>query len=718
MSTWKKWLCAALSLLMVLAALPVTVLAEELADMDVPAVEDRVSEVTAEEKTEPSKMGVVEGGAGDEQEVLRFSEVDTVFIPDVTLPDSDTLLEEHLYRSNGISAENPAMESETARTYTVALGGDNAAVYDELSSAIRAIASGDRESTMISLPSYSFTFTKEQLEEIYGAELTLTFADENEPATPANQALAHALKTKIDHSLLVNVLLANLPYDLYWFNKDGGSGGGIQMSYGISYTASQATVSGIAFTFFVSADYGKPAGAASYRPDAVDTAKTNAATAAAAAAQTIVNTYNSYSDDQKLVAYFDKIKELVSYNSAALNPGTPYGDPWQVIYVFDGNVSTNVVCEGYSKAFKYLCDLTIWSGTVKCNVATGIMSGGTGAGAHMWNIVTIGNANYLADITNCDDGTIGYPDELFLCGVSGSRDAYAAHGVSYEYDSTTQTIFTEEERTLSSTPFDPASVKDVAKIRAFVERMYTKCLGRAAETSGTEFWIGELLNGKEGSTLALEFFSSEEYRNKNLTDEQFIETLYQTFFDRTGDIGGIAYWMGEMKTGADRSVVFAGFCNSEEFTLLCESSGIVRGTFIPAGQDMGHYVDIAKIRAFVERMYTKCLGRTADPTGTDFWTNELVKGAEGSAIAANFFTSEEYRNKHLPKAEFIETLYQTFFDRAGDAGGLEYWIGEMESGTDRSAVFAGFCNSEEFTLLCENSGIVRGTFVATGQDMG
>lgn len=176
MSTWKKWLCAALSLLMMLVALPVTVLAEELADMDVPAVEDRVSEVTAEEKTEPSKMGVVEGGAGDEQEVLRFSEVDTVFIPDVTLPDSDTLLEEYLYRSNGISAENPAMESETARTYTVALGGDNAAVYDELSSAIRAIASGDRESTMISLPSYSFTFTKEQLEEIYGAELTLTFA--------------------------------------------------------------------------------------------------------------------------------------------------------------------------------------------------------------------------------------------------------------------------------------------------------------------------------------------------------------------------------------------------------------------------------------------------------------------------------------------------------------------------------------------------------------
>lgn len=37
----------------------------------------------------------------------------------------------------------------------------------------------------------------------------------------------------------------------------------------------------------------------------------------------------------------------------------------ELIWVFDGDSSTNVVCEGYAKAFQYLCDLsgayTFWS---------------------------------------------------------------------------------------------------------------------------------------------------------------------------------------------------------------------------------------------------------------------------------------------------------------------------------------------------------------------
>ena len=41
-----------------------------------------------------------------------------------------------------------------------------------------------------------------------------------------------------------------------------------------------------------------------------------------------------------------------------------------------------MVCEGYSKAFKYLCDLSQFDGDVVCRIATGAM----GAGPHMWNV--------------------------------------------------------------------------------------------------------------------------------------------------------------------------------------------------------------------------------------------------------------------------------------------------------------------------------------------
>ena len=93
---------------------------------------------------------------------------------------------------------------------------------------------------------------------------------------------------------------------------------------------------------------------------------------------------------------------------------------------------TKVVCEGYSKAFQYLCDLSGFDG---CYTVSGMMRGGTGAGPHMWNIVTLEGKNYLVDVTNCDGNSIGAPDKLFLAGASGSVETgYTCCGVTYTYD--------------------------------------------------------------------------------------------------------------------------------------------------------------------------------------------------------------------------------------------------------------------------------------------
>lgn len=193
-----------------------------------------------------------------------------------------------------------------------------------------------------------------------------------------------------------------------------------------------------------------------------DTAKTGAARTAAAKAAEVVAANQDKGTYSKLVAYREYITNAVDYNFDAANTANyPYGDPWQLIYVFDGDPDTNVVCEGYSKAFKYLCDLT-WTGSdpeVACYLPTGTMDGGTGAGLHMWNIVSIGGANYLADITNCDSGTTGAPDQLFLCGAEGSVDAsYAAATtggtVTYVYDKETLALY-DKELVLSATKYSP-----------------------------------------------------------------------------------------------------------------------------------------------------------------------------------------------------------------------------------------------------------------------
>lgn len=160
------------------------------------------------------------------------------------------------------------------------------------------------------------------------------------------------------------------------------------------------------------------------------------------------------SNYDKLKYFKDEICKLVKYDHDAPGDGKPYGDPWQIIYVFDGDTNTNVVCEGYSKAFQYLCDQTFAATNgatpqIQCYSVSGMMGGenATGAGAHMWNIVTMEDGkNYLVDVTNCDLGEIGADsdkidvgaivptgrDDLLLAGATGNGAQASPHTIQRE----------------------------------------------------------------------------------------------------------------------------------------------------------------------------------------------------------------------------------------------------------------------------------------------
>jgi hypothetical protein len=52
--------------------------------------------------------------------------------------------------------------------------------------------------------------------------------------------------------------------------------------------------------------------------------------------------------------------------------------------------------------------------------------------------------------------------------------------------------------------------------------------------------------------------------------------------------------------------------------------------------------------------------------------------------------SEEYADVELTDAEFIASLYQNTLGRAGDVGGVAYWIDQLEAGSARANVAAEF----------------------------
>ena len=120
-------------------------------------------------------------------------------------------------------------------------------------------------------------------------------------------------------------------------------------------------------------------------------------------------------------------------------------------------------------------------------------------------------------------------------------------------------------------------------------------------------------------------------------------------------------------------------------------------------------LDPDPIDAFVSRLYTEVLGRTPDPSGLAEWSEVLKNGQEqGAKVAQGFIDSDEFKSRNLSDEAYVTVLYHTFFDREPDSAGLNAWIGVLNDGLSRLHVFKGFAESDEFTKICANYGIVRG----------
>lgn len=264
-----------------------------------------------------------------------------------------------------------------------------------------------------------------------------------------------AIEEQIDYAKIWHNLLADCPYDLYWHDKTKG----ISLNdyvYKYYSTGTGVRIKTFTIRFEVDTKYaatGDDGNPLPYQTNLRDSENLQRAVAAAENAEKIVEENKNETDYNKLYNYMTKICELNTYNddAAAEKPEVMEQEgmaPWQLIYVFDGDPNTNVVCEGYAKAFSYLCDLTAFDSLdIECYIVNGPMDGGTGGGGgHMWNVVTMDDGNnYLVDVTNCDDDSVGAPDLLFLAALPGSAD--------------TQYTFTTEDGDKTTFAYYPAMQK-------------------------------------------------------------------------------------------------------------------------------------------------------------------------------------------------------------------------------------------------------------------
>lgn len=448
MSFRKRVLVILLSLIMVMTYIPAFAFAaSDVEEVTEPA---QTEETVDEEKTDE----VIVTGTD-----LSYS---VNVKPEVELADNDELLMQYLQKevSSEVQAPKPGMLKASRATRGSRLSPNSKLIYNELVPYVTSIAEGKCSTTdnfVFPVNNLDFDHEKWYTASDLGAD-SIYAEDENGNTFISTDAYYGILKVlgyeaEPNSDKVVNALIADLPYEMYWYDKLAGTDVTVvNITEGTLKDNGEPVLNlnnaNLTFKFTVAggeANTGYPE--YGYRSDennaySINAAKVQKANDAAEIAGDIINSHQEADVYDRLDAYREEILARNTYNdAAAASPSEVYGDPWQMIYVFDRDPDTNAVCEGYAKAFQFLIDNTamLASKGVECYSILGnmIVPGHHINAAHMWNIVTMDDGrNYLADLTNCDAGTIGSPDKLFLRGCMAGGTV--ANGYDFDLDADKQ----------------------------------------------------------------------------------------------------------------------------------------------------------------------------------------------------------------------------------------------------------------------------------------
>ncbi len=117
-------------------------------------------------------------------------------------------------------------------------------------------------------------------------------------------------------------------------------------------------------------------------------------------------------------------------------------------------------------------------------------------------------------------------------------------------------------------------------VTSFVARCYQQVFGRKYDTGGLKNWCGYINAASDRKQAAIDtastsFFHSQEFKNLNLNDEEYVKVLYRTFLGREYDEPGLKDWTGQLKSGKkNRDQVLNGFAYSKEFNKIMAQYGL------------------------------------------------------------------------------------------------------------------------------------------------
>ena len=160
------------------------------------------------------------------------------------------------------------------------------------------------------------------------------------------------------------------------------------------------------------------------------------------------------------------------------------------------------------------------------------------------------------------------------------------------------------------------------------------------------------------------------------------------------------YFNGLMGRNLDRSIqaeadLLEAFENGE-FTPVDLVRGLYQGDLDRA--DGTPVADYSQQGRTIVKIYRGILDRYPERGGYKFWLDELNRGVTARRIADFFTSSEEFQIVYgdTTDDDFVELLYQNLLGRASDPSGKQFWLDQLNAGTNsRGGVMLDFLLSAE-----------------------
>ena len=92
-------------------------------------------------------------------------------------------------------------------------------------------------------------------------------------------------------------------------------------------------------------------------------------------------------------------------------------------------------------------------------------------------------------------------------------------------------------------------------------------------------------------------------------------------------------------------------------------------------------VDAGENAGSAYRVYQAAFARTPDNGGLKYWIGQVDAGTSLIDVAKGFIASAEFQSiygANPSNADFVSKLYQNVLGREGEAGGLAFWVGELD----------------------------------------